>query len=67
MLKQVKAHTASFPGKQKDHMRVHAGGPLVLINGEYLGCMREFEKFVKNKYQYVDNTIDSFFTNRARK
>jgi hypothetical protein len=31
---QVKDRTSMMAGKAKDHLRVHAGGPLVLVDGE---------------------------------
>ena len=53
-------------GKAKDHMRLHASGPLVLLNGAYLGSIREFESWAKEAYGYVDKTIDALYAKRAR-
>ena len=41
---------SGLPGKAKDHLRLHAGGPLVLLNGAYLGSIREFEIWADKTY-----------------
>lgn len=63
----VKTMTATMPGKSKDHLRVHAGGPLVLCNGEYVGSIREFELWALERYQYADNTPEYMYRARGRK
>jgi len=55
-----------LPGKAKDHLRMHAGGPLVLLNGVYLGSIREFESWANKTYGYVDKTMDALYSKRAR-
>ena len=52
---------------RRDHLRVHAGMPLVMCNGEYVGSIREFEAWARRLYGYSDRTPDSLYASRARK
>jgi len=66
-LVQVADMVQNFEGKARDHLRMHAGGPLVLCNGGYVGSIREFEKWAFDMYEYQDKTPDSLYAGRARK
>jgi hypothetical protein len=63
----VRQKCGAFSGKAKDHLRVHAGSPLVLLNDVYLGSIREFESWANKTYGYVDKTMDALYAKRARK
>lgn len=64
---QVAALTAGMNQMAKKHMRVHIQGPLVIVDGQYLGSIREFEKYVANMYRYKDSTPDGMYVKRAAK
>ena len=63
----VRERCTSLPGKAKDHLRLHAGGPLVILNSDYLGSIREFEGWAASTYGYADKTMDALYAKRARK
>ena len=54
------AHQHHLPRKGgargANHLRVHAGMPLVMCNGEYDGSIREFEAWARRLYGYSDRT-----------
>ena len=62
----VREKCGALPGKAKDHLRLHAGGPLVLLNSAYLGSIREFETWANKTYGYLDKTMDALYARRAR-
>jgi len=63
----VRETVQMLKGKSRDHLRVHAGMPLVMCNGEYVGSIREFEAWARRLYGYSDRTPDSLYASRARK
>ena len=64
---QVKALTEGMSQVAKNHLRVHINGPIVIVNGKYLGSIREFESYVGAMYKYKDTTPDGMYTKRAAK
>jgi len=54
-------------GKAKDHVRMFPGGPLVMLNGKYLGSSPQFEAWALATYGYKDKTLDALYHARARK